>query len=376
MLVDLVVVGKIPDRYGSDELRFALSQLRRSLPQSARIEFADAEGGADLVLLAARLADREGLADTARVLILSQPYLMLAPCSLEHLSGALDEGAAAAYAYSSVHPCPILTPDYCTLRGMERYVARLSDHPVVPASVECFQPLVALMTAKGLRQNNGCAEAVSVPGAFAHDFSGYHQGRREEVIPMLPLSARRVLDVGGGEGGFLEALKAARGCETHLAEFSVAACEIAASRVDRIWPGDFMAASFDVRFDCITFLDVLEHTVRPQQWLTHAVQLLNPDGCVVVSIPNVGHWSVVADLLEGRWDYAPAGIHCITHLRFFTKRGILQLMAEAGLAVVDIRPIRLEAPEWFDASTMGSSLALDRDSLATYAYLVVGKVAA
>ncbi|EKD99055.1 MAG: glycosyl transferase family 2, partial [uncultured bacterium] len=188
-------------------------------------------------------------------------------------------------------------------------------------------------------------------------------------------SVRRVLDVGGGEGGFLEALKSARSCETHLAEYSVAACEIAVSKVDRVWPGDFMATLFDERFDCITFLDVLEHTVKPQDWLERARQLLLPDGCILVSIPNVGHWSVVVDLLEGRWDYAPAGIHCITHLRFFTLCGVRQLMADAGFEVMDIQSTRLDAPDWFDVSAMGARLVLDPESLATYAFLVVAKAA-
>ena len=46
------------------------------------------------------------------------------------------------------------------------------------------------------------------------------------------------------------------------------------------------------------------------------VQVLPPGGVVVLSVPNVGHWSVVADLLAGRWDYLPAGLVCVTHLRF------------------------------------------------------------
>ena len=134
-----------------------------------------------------------------------------------------------------------------------------------------------------------------------------------------------------------------------------------------------MRSEFDKKFDCITFLDVLEHTEWPAQWLVRARQLLRTDGCVIASIPNVGHWSVVADLLEGRWDYAPAGIHCITHLRFFTKVGVEQLMAEAGYEIVTIEATRSEIPEWFNLPEIGGRLVVDREALATYSFLILAR---
>ena len=46
---------------------------------------------------------------------------------------------------------------------------------------------------------------------------------------------------------------------------------------------------------------------------------LRPDGCIVASMPNVRHHSVVSSLLEGNWSYEPAGLLDETHLRFFTR---------------------------------------------------------
>lgn len=45
--------------------------------------------------------------------------------------------------------------------------------------------------------------ALWVSDAFVHDFSDYHQGRREEVIGSVPELAYKVLDVGGGKVVFL-----------------------------------------------------------------------------------------------------------------------------------------------------------------------------
>ena len=47
---------------------------------------------------------------------------------------------------------------------------------------------------------------------------------------------------------------------------------------------------------------------------------VTPGGRLVLSVPNVGHWAVVEDLLAGRWDYLPIGLLCYTHYRFFTRR--------------------------------------------------------
>jgi len=263
-----------------------------------------------------------------------------------------------------------------TLRGLERYVstlATLSDHPVQTGT---DLPGLVLTTAGAIRSSTWADHAIWSANAFVHDFSGYHQGQRDDVVPMIPGTVKRILDVGGGEGGFLKALKKHLVCETHLAEFSSAACATASEGVDKVWPGDFMTADLDVRFDCITFLDVLEHTEWPVQWLHRAAQLLKQDGCVVASIPNVGHWSVVADLLEGRWDYAPAGIHCVTHLRFFTRYGVEKLMAEAGLKIERIEAVRIDPPQWFDVSSMRGHLHIDVDSLSDFSFLIRARSAA
>ena len=58
--------------------------------------------------------------------------------------------------------------------------------------------------------------------------------------------------------------------------------------------------------------------------------LLNKKGIVIVSIPNVGHWSVRLSLLLGRWNYTNRGILDRTHLRFFTKKTFSELVRNSG----------------------------------------------
>lgn len=153
-----------------------------------------------------------------------------------------------AQLWPTIHPRsnPLRPPGYLTIRGLERYEDTLiglepttwiPDQTVIPA-LRCIRQRAICDTAHGTGQQR------SFPGAYAHDFSTYHQARREDAIPLIPRSTQRILDVGGGEGGFLEALKHETACETHLSEHSEAVCEIARKRVDTVWQGDFLDTDF------------------------------------------------------------------------------------------------------------------------------------
>ena len=50
----------------------------------------------------------------------------------------------------------------------------------------------------------------------------------------------------------------------------------------------------------------------------------------IFSIPNVGHYSIVEDLIAGRWDYLPIGLLCYTHFRFFTRHTLADWATETA----------------------------------------------
>ena len=79
--------------------------------------------------------------------------------------------------------------------------------------------------------------------------------------------------------------------------------------------------------------DVLEHLPDPLRVLRKIHSLLNPGARIVVSVPNVAHLSVRAQLLFGRFRYSSRGILDNTHLRFFTRRTTLELITNSGFAV-------------------------------------------
>lgn len=92
-------------------------------------------------------------------------------------------------------------------------------------------------------------------------------------------------------------------------------------------------------FDLITFGDVLEHLVDPVSTLQEAKRLLKPGGRILISLPNIAHWTVRAKLLLGRFDYQESGLLDYTHLRFFTTVTGRRMIEEAGLKIVFSHPV-------------------------------------
>ncbi len=358
----LVVCGQRAVAHDSAELASGHARLRRQWPHR---DWRTVAAGDPQRLLAAALEHGAALPGDALVLLLAHGHLLLPEPAAQQLRACVAAGAPLALCPAGPRQPQAPQPNYHTVRGLERYCEALAQQPA-PDEQERLQrlpdaPLIlARMDALRALERGTPVPATWVGSCHAHDFGSYQQGARPEMLALIPAQARRVLDVGGGEGQFLRALKAERGCETHLSEYSRDACARAAAWVDHCWPGDFLAQTFAApagaagqpglpdggagAFDCVTLLDSLEHTAEPQQWLARIRQLLAPGGCLVGSVPNVGHWSVVADLLEGRWDYCPVGIHCITHLRFFTRRTLADLLAQEGFALELTLPVVVPCP--------------------------------
>ena len=81
------------------------------------------------------------------------------------------------------------------------------------------------------------------------------------------------------------------------------------------------------------FADVLEHLENPWTALRTWCARVDPGTWVVISLPNVGHCSIIADLMAGRWRYQKEGLLDRTHLRFFTWESTQELLEHAGLRI-------------------------------------------
>lgn len=202
--------------------------------------------------------------------------------------------------------------------------------------------------------------------------SEYFSGQRTDVASLVPADCIRVLDVGCGYGGLGRTLRA-RGVQ------EVFGVEINPDAVDRLagvyagyWIGDVETVSIPTEageFDCIVFADVLEHLRDPWGSMARYLQRLKPGGYVVASIPNVRNIALLYNLVvRGQWRYDESGLLDRTHLRFFTRREILELFAMVGLDIELIRENR-EQLSWKRRVLVAPLLALIPD-LGVCQYLI------
>jgi GT2 family glycosyltransferase/2-polyprenyl-3-methyl-5-hydroxy-6-metoxy-1,4-benzoquinol methylase len=172
--------------------------------------------------------------------------------------------------------------------------------------------------------------------------TNYFRHGRRHLLEYVPLTARAILDVGCGAGLLGEQLRARQPCEVWGIELEPAAAQAARGRLDRVIEKPIEQAVAELpraHFDTLIAADVLEHLPDPLAALRALVPALAADATVVISLPNVQHHSVVRDLLRGQFTYRPYGILDQTHLRFFTRASVVELVRRAGLTIERIEPL-------------------------------------
>lgn len=180
-------------------------------------------------------------------------------------------------------------------------------------------------------------------GAKPHD---YFTQSRAEMIPFVPETAKKIIDIGCGKGELGEQVKAARQAEVWGLEIDPASAKVAETRLDKVLTGDIVALLPqlpDNYFDVIIFCDVLEHIVDPFSLLNEIKKKLTPGGVVVCSIPNMRYLLTLKALLINKdWHYTHEGVLDKTHLRFFTQKSIRDTFEALGFEIktlVGINPI-------------------------------------
>lgn len=111
------------------------------------------------------------------------------------------------------------------------------------------------------------------------------------------------------------------------------------SRVDAFYQADLDEGLPEVgsSFDVVVAADVIEHVRKPEVLLSEMAERLGSGGRLVISTPNFGHWYPRSRALTGTFDYDRRGILDETHLRFFSRKGLLRVFRKAKLEVVDLQ---------------------------------------
>jgi 2-polyprenyl-3-methyl-5-hydroxy-6-metoxy-1,4-benzoquinol methylase len=175
----------------------------------------------------------------------------------------------------------------------------------------------------------------------------YYHSYSRELLNWIPRDAGNILEIGCASGMMGRSYKlinpSARYCGL---EINSDVAEEASAMLDQVWLGNADHHHFDKAlngtFDCLIYGDSLEHMIDPWAVLRRHVNLLHDNGIVVASIPNIQHWSVIADLISGRWQYMDSGILDRTHLRFFTLESIKDMFTSCGLEISDVKSVPLQ----------------------------------
>jgi SAM-dependent methyltransferase len=367
----LVLLVKAEDRESaaSPEMRYLLSLVRleaeRTFGEAAVAGGAVEAEGADYVLL------------------LSDADVLVRGASLAAMQAAVDDGADAAVPHRLADTGLAAAAAVYTLRDFERLEEAWlgggekagggeppSLLPVSLLSGEAFRRLGPDLAAPGdLR--------VARAGLF-HEFIDYYGEVRSDVVPFVPEGAGEILEVGCGRGATGKHLQEVLGCRVTGVELNPVVAEAARGVLHRVVVGDVedeaTVAELARRYDALLALELFEHLVEPELFLGRLRDLVRPGGRAVLSVPNVGHHSVVADLLAGRWDYLPIGILCYTHYRFYTRRTLADWLARCGFPDARLVPQRTEAPAWLAAASgrlPGTDLEIDEESLSTKGFYVL-----
>jgi SAM-dependent methyltransferase len=296
-----------------------------------------------------------GLIESDHALVITDP-LMLPPPRLatrlrEVLVNSSDAVASLPVSNEAANAAQKRPPaaPYLTLRELEQVAIDMQKAPASSQRVnwDKSDPGVYLCRSAFLdgiddpprRAIEGKPVVISA-NDFIHRWSSLRGQSRDDLLARVPADAKSILEFGCGEAPLGAALKARQKCRVVGIELDPRAAAIAKKRIDDVYCGDAreIIALMREQFDWIIGGDIVEHLDEPWSFLSELRRVSKPGGRILLSIPNIAHAALIADLLRGRFDYVYMGLTCVGHLRFFTRHTIEDMMTIAGWTVVEVAP--------------------------------------
>ena len=147
----------------------------------------------------------------------------------------------------------------------------------------------------------------------------------------------QVLELGPAAGYFTAHLHEA-GCAVDAVEIDADAAREAGRHARTVVVGDLsrpdaLQPLAGRQYDAIICADVLEHVVDGVGLLRRLRGFLAPAGELLLSVPNVAHSAVIAELLDERFDYGPEGLLDAAHVHLYTWRSIAGTLHDAGFRI-------------------------------------------
>jgi len=167
------------------------------------------------------------------------------------------------------------------------------------------------------------------------------------LLNVLSPNLSRVIDIGCATGrlGF-EYKKKSVGSKWTGVEIDESSCQIARTRLDKVYnlKAEEIFGRVSLDHDCYILADVVEHLLDPRGFMEELARAIKShDGKNAVeiyfSVPNVQHWSVLYQLLRGKFERTQEGILDSTHLHFWTYQEFVSLLKSTGYSPVGVLPL-------------------------------------
>ena len=223
-------------------------------------------------------------------------------------------------------------------------------------------------------------------GAAQGPKASYYSNVNEDLLQIVPATAKRVYEFGCGEGRLGWAYKTYNPDAEYIGiELFADAAAKAREVLDAVHEGSAEDTALTSRVleqhgqaDALVYGDVLEHLLEPWAALKDHLRLLKDDGVVCICVPNAQHWLLSLNLMAGHFEYQDSGLHDRTHLRFFTGRSLRKMVEGAGLGLTKVTKRRVGPKPPEDLATIAKIIAEGRraspdslyDDLITFQYVV------
>ncbi|PXF59231.1 MAG: hypothetical protein C4B58_03690 [Deltaproteobacteria bacterium] len=156
----------------------------------------------------------------------------------------------------------------------------------------------------------------------------------------------RILELGVATGYFSRFLQKQLECVVDGVEIDPVMAEESKPWCRKLLVGDLEQVCLSEHFprksyDHVVCADVLEHLRYPAYVLKQLPDLLNRNGNVLISIPNIAYAGLILELISGGFSYRDEGLLDRTHLRFFTKTSFLDLLQTLSYTIVEVDMVHL-----------------------------------
>ena len=150
-----------------------------------------------------------------------------------------------------------------------------------------------------------------------------------KALDLLPSSPQKILELGAGAGEFADRLK--------TLGYKVICVEGSPVYLKRLKKMGFSTKKADLNkslplpagtFDGVLSLEVIEHLIEVDKFLSEVYRVLKPKGWLIISTPNIAWWGYRLFALMGQPPKKEG-----YHLRFFTHNTLTQLLKKHGFRI-------------------------------------------